>query len=237
MDLELSNLQEQRRRKADQLRELGIDPYAPRAARSHTTAEAIAHFTEFEATNATGADDELDLTLAGRLVSRRDMGKTVFAHIRDGHGQIQLYLRVNDLGRGRIRAVQPACRSRRLRAGDWTLFRTRTGEISLRVREFTILTKALNAPPEKWHGLQDVEIRYRQRYADLIANADVRRVFEIRSRMITRDPASFSTATASSRSRRRRCNRSTAARRPGRSRPTTTRSIRRFICASPTSST
>jgi lysyl-tRNA synthetase class 2 len=185
MDLELSDLQEQRRHKADQLRELGIDPYAPRAARTHTTVEAIAHFTQFEAAHDPGSEDELEFTLAGRVVSRRDMGKTVFAHIRDGHGQIQLYLRVNDLGEEAFERF-----NRLVDLGDFIqatgrLFRTRTGEISLRVRELTVLTKALNAPPEKWKGLQDVEIRYRQRYVDLIANAEVRRVFEMRSRMIS----------------------------------------------------
>jgi lysyl-tRNA synthetase class 2 len=185
MDLELSDLQEQRRHKAEQLRELGTDPYAPRAQRSHTTAGAIAHFTSLEADQGAGAEDLEEITIAGRLVSRRDMGKTVFAHLRDGHGQLQLYLRVNELGE------EPFERFNRLAdLGDFIqasgrLFRTRTGEISLRVRDFTILTKALNAPPEKWKGLKDVELRYRQRYVDLIANADVRRVFEQRSRMIS----------------------------------------------------
>ncbi|HKG26102.1 MAG TPA: lysine--tRNA ligase [Thermomicrobiales bacterium] len=185
MDLELNDLQQNRRQKAELLRQLRFDPYASRAARTHTTAEAIAHFTAFETEHEAGTADERELTVAGRLVSRRDMGKTVFAHIRDGHGQLQLYLRVNDLGDERFEQF-----NRLADLGDFVqatgrLFRTRTGEISLRAREITILTKALNAPPEKWKGLQDVEIRYRQRYADLIANSDVRLVFEQRARMIT----------------------------------------------------
>ncbi|MCC6792620.1 MAG: lysine--tRNA ligase, partial [Thermomicrobiales bacterium] len=134
MDLELSDLQEQRRRKADQLRELGINPYASRAKRSHTTAAAIAHFTAFEQENE-GADDETVITVAGRLVSRRDMGKTVFAHLRDGHGQLQLYLRVNDLGEEAFERF-----NRLADLGDFVqstgrLFRTRTGEISLRATD------------------------------------------------------------------------------------------------------
>jgi lysyl-tRNA synthetase class 2 len=184
MDLELSDLQEQRRRKADQLRELGVNPYAPRSKRTHTTAAAIEHYTAFESANE-GAEDETVVTVVGRLVSRRDMGKTVFAHVRDGHGQLQLYLRVNDLGEEAFEQF-----NRLADIGDFVqatgrLFRTRTGEISLRASELAILTKALNAPPEKWKGLKDVELRYRQRYVDLIANADVRRVFEQRSRMIS----------------------------------------------------
>jgi lysyl-tRNA synthetase class 2 len=113
------------------------------------------------------------------------MGKTLFAHARDGHGQLQLYLRVNDTGAEAFEHF-----TKLVDLGDFvqatgTLFRTRTGEISLRVASYEVLTKALNAPPEKWKGLQDVELRYRQRYVDLIANADVRRVFEMRARMIT----------------------------------------------------
>ncbi|MCC6791113.1 MAG: lysine--tRNA ligase, partial [Thermomicrobiales bacterium] len=122
---------------------------------------------------------------AGRVVSFRDMGKTLFAHIRDGHGDLQLYVRLNDVGED-----AHADFSTMVDLGDFveatgTLFRTRTGEVSLRVTSFTILTKALNAPPEKRKGLRDRELRYRQRYADLIANADVRDVFRFRSRLIT----------------------------------------------------
>ena len=185
MDLELSDLQELRRSKADQFRELGIDPYAPRSKRSHTTAEAEALFTEHEATATEGEEFIQEITVVGRVVSRRDMGKTLFTHVRDGHGELQLYLRVNDIGQETFERFV-----RLVDLGDFvqasgTLFRTRTGEISLRARDFTILTKTLNAPPEKWKGLKDVELRYRQRYADLIANADVRQVFIQRTKMIS----------------------------------------------------
>jgi lysyl-tRNA synthetase class 2 len=112
------------------------------------------------------------------------MGKTVFAHVRDGHGDLQLYIRkdaVGDDAYGDILKLYDV--------GDFVQatgqpFRTRMGEVSLRVNEITILSKALNAPPEKWHGLQDIETRYRQRYADLLANAETRRVFEIRSLVV-----------------------------------------------------
>jgi lysyl-tRNA synthetase, class II len=184
MDLQLSDLQNTRLRKAGQLRELGSDPYTPRSRRTHTSAEAIARFTSIEAAVGEQTDTET-ITITGRLVSRRDMGKTVFAHLRDGHGEIQLYLRVNELGEEQFEQF-----NRLVDLGDFVeasgqLFRTRAGEVSLRAQGLAILTKALNAPPEKWKGLQDIEIRFRQRYADLIANGEVRRVFEQRSRMIS----------------------------------------------------
>ena len=187
-ELDLSPLQELRRQKADQLRAAEIDPYTPRTGRTHTTAQALAHYEALEAEAGAGAEDTEEIVVAGRVVSRRDMGKTLFGHLRDGHGQLQLYLRRNDLGADAFERFV-----RLLDLGDFveatgTLFRTKTGEISLRVRSFRPLTKALNAPPEKWNGLQDVEIRYRQRYVDLIANAEVRRVFELRSRMVIGDP-------------------------------------------------
>jgi lysyl-tRNA synthetase class 2 len=184
MDVRLSDLQEQRRVKAEQIRAEGFEPYPTRAKRTHTTAEAIALFTASEGLDGHSTSHEI-VTLTGRIVSRRHMGKTLFAHIRDGQSQIQLYIRKDDIG---DEAYERALKL--FDVGDWAqatgeLFRTKTGEVSLRVSDLVMLSKALNAPPEKWHGLQDIEIRYRQRYADLIANADVREVFEKRSRIIS----------------------------------------------------
>jgi len=189
MDIEvsaLSDLQEQRRQKAVQWREAGFDPYTPRTVRTHTAAGAAALFTTAEATAIEGEAPAANLvTVVGRVVSRRDMGKSVFAHVRDGAGEIQLYLRKQDLGDEVFERFV-----RLIDLGDFVqatgeLFRTKTGEISVRVSTYALLTKALNAPPEKWHGLQNVETRYRQRYADLIANAEVRDVFTMRSRLIS----------------------------------------------------
>jgi lysyl-tRNA synthetase, class II len=182
--MELSELQEIRRQKADQLRERAVDPYPPRSERTHTSAEALALYEAREPALA-GEDLPEAITVVGRLVSQRHMGKTVFAHLRDGHGQLQLYLRKDDVGPEAFEAFL-----RLYDLGDFvqatgTLFRTKTGEVSLRVASYRMLAKALSAPPEKWHGLQDVEVRYRQRYVDLLANAEVRRVFEIRARTIT----------------------------------------------------
>ncbi len=183
MEIELSDLQEQRRVKADQWRAAGVDPYPTRASRTHTTVEALALFEALE--QEAEQDAAEPITIAGRVVSRRHMGKTLFAHLRDGHGELQLYIRKDELGEEAYNQTLKL-----IDLGDWaqatgTLFRTKTGEVSLRTSEVTILSKALNAPPEKWHGLQDKEIRYRQRYADLIANAEVRDVFRTRSRIVT----------------------------------------------------
>jgi lysyl-tRNA synthetase class 2 len=183
MEIELSDLQEQRRVKADQLRELGVDPYPTSSRRTHTTADALAAFEQAESHTAEATVD--GVTLAGRVVSRRHMGKTLFSHVRDGHGELQLYIRKDELGEEEYNQALKL-----MDLGDWVqadgeLFRTKTGEVSLRTRRLTMLSKALNAPPEKWHGLQDKEIRYRQRYADLIANEEVRRVFTIRSKVVT----------------------------------------------------
>jgi lysyl-tRNA synthetase class 2 len=181
----LSELQAIRQAKVEALRARGVEPYPTRAMRSSTVAAAKARFAEIEPTLAEGSEDDVVLSLAGRLVSRRHQGKTVFANLRDGSGEIQLYLRRDDVGE---EAFEDFLRLYDL--GDFlqatgTLFRTRAGEVSLRVRDFSMLSKSLNAPPEKWHGLQDVETRYRQRYADLIANEEVRDVFEKRSRVIS----------------------------------------------------
>jgi len=180
----LSDLQQIRREKADELRAAGVDPYPPRATRTHTTAEALARYAAVEP-GLDGGDDGEEIGLAGRLVGRRHQGKTIFAVLRDGGGEIQLYLRRDEVGDESF-----ADFLKRYDLGDFleargTLFRTKMGEVTLRVGGFRMLAKALSAPPEKWHGLTDVETRYRQRYVDLLANAEVRRVFAVRSRAVS----------------------------------------------------
>lgn len=184
--MDLSDLQQIRLEKANALRERGTSPYPTRAHRTHTSAEATALFerAEHDGSLQDGHTPER-VTLAGRIISFRHMGKTVFAHIRDGVGEIQLYLRKDVVGEQAYDDVLKL-----LDVGDFVeasgeLFRTRMGEISLRVSSFALLAKALNAPPEKWHGLHDIEIRYRQRYIDLLANAETRRIFEIRAKVVT----------------------------------------------------
>src|SRR6266516_4574583 len=143
------------------LRERGIDPYPNHVERTHTIAETLEHFDEWQ-----GSDGS-------------------FAQIEDGTGRIQIYFRINDIGEEAYRGIKL------LDLGDFIqvsgfLFRTRTGERTLHVREYRILAKGLRPLPEKFHGLEDVEIRQRKRYLDLIANGDeARRVFVIRARTIT----------------------------------------------------
>ncbi len=180
---ELSELQRVRLEKSDALRNQGINPYPLRSGRTHVAAEVIALVDAADADEPAQLDTHV--TVAGRVVSIRDMGKTAFAHVRDASGQIQLYVRRDALGEEAFEAFLKFVDLGDIIQAVGTPFRTRTGEPSLRVSGYDMLSKALNAPPEKWHGLQDIEQRYRQRYVDLIANAEVREVFRMRSRIIT----------------------------------------------------
>ncbi len=183
MELEFTEQQRIRLEKADNLRQAGIEPYPARSGRTHTSSEAIEHFEQVEGGLA-GTHDSERITLAGRVVTVRDMGRSIFAHLEDGHGRIQIYLRKNGLLEGDI-----AWFSQHVDRGDFieasgSLFRTRTGEITLEVAHWIMLSKAISPPPEKWHGLTDVEERYRRRYVDLFTNPEVREVFRTRTRMI-----------------------------------------------------
>lgn len=173
----LSDLERQRHSKLERIRERGIDPYPPRVRRTHTAAEAL---QEFETGESVG-----EISLVGRLRSIRVMGRSTFAHIEDGSGHIQIYLRQDVLGEEAYEFFK-----RDFDIGDFIgvtgdLFRTRTGEVTLQVKAFKMLAKSLHPLPEKWHGLKDVETRYRQRYLDLIANEEVRGIFVIRARIVS----------------------------------------------------
>ena len=185
----LSELQQVRLAKVARLRERGIDPYPATAERTHTAAEALAAFTAAETAEISALDADGNLpesvTVVGRVVAQRQMGRSLFMPIEDGSGRLQLYLRRNDLGDETFEDVL-----RLYDLGDFVqasgqLFRTRTGEVSLRVGAIRMLSKALNAPPEKWHGLTDVETRYRRRYADLLSNDEIRRIFVARARIVS----------------------------------------------------
>jgi lysyl-tRNA synthetase class 2 len=165
-----------RTEKLERLRALGINPYPPRFARSHTCAEA-AESTPEQGTGST-------VTVAGRVTATRGMGKATFVDLRDGSGRIQSYLKQEALG------MEAYALLKEIDLGDFIgvtghLFRTRTGEPTIEAAELTVLAKALRPPPEKWHGLQDVEARYRQRYLDLMANPEARQVFLARSRVLS----------------------------------------------------
>jgi len=183
-------LEQQRLRKLDKLREAGIDPYPLRSERTHTTAEAIAAFEE------AGDDSEIEVTVAGRLQSVRDMGKSVFAHISDEYGRIQLFLRREEVGEEMHRAFRKLTDLGDFVQATGRLVRTRTGEISVRVSEWKMLAKAISPLPVvkeqevdgeivRYSAFSDVEERYRQRYADLAVNPEVREDFRMRARLIS----------------------------------------------------
>jgi lysyl-tRNA synthetase class 2 len=182
---EASDLFAQRRQKAARLRERGVDPYPLRAECSHSTAQALQMLQEWKENGGQGGPPDI-VTLCGRIKSVRVMGKASFAHIADGSGSIQVYLRLADDG---VDEETYELFRRDLDIGDivqaeGTLFFTKTGEPSLKVTKLTLLAKSLRPLPEKWHGLKDVETRYRQRYLDLIVNEEARRVFVTRSHIV-----------------------------------------------------
>ena len=169
---------EQRIEKLNQLRELAVDPYPPRVERTHTAAEALAAFDPEQ-------EQGPHVQVGGRVVAVRVMGRTTFAHIADDSGRLQIYLRKNELGEESYDRFVKLIDIGDFISAEGALFRTRTGEITVQVQGWEVLAKTLRPLPEKWHGLRDVETRYRQRYLDLIANEDTRRVFQIRSRLIS----------------------------------------------------
>jgi lysyl-tRNA synthetase class 2 len=167
--------------KLARLRERGIDPYPPRFGRTHAAIEAAA---AFEAWEASPTDDPPAATVAGRVTALRRMGKAAFLDLRDGTGRIQVSARLDHLGEPGFEILKDVDLGDILGAAG-PLFRTKTGEITVDAESLTMLAKSLQAPPEKWHGLTDVEQRYRQRYRDLIANAEVRDLFALRSRVVS----------------------------------------------------
>ncbi|MBM3939513.1 MAG: lysine--tRNA ligase [SAR202 cluster bacterium] len=170
-------LRASREAKLARLRDRGVDPYPPRFHRTHTTTEAVALFER------TPPGEPATVAVAGRVIRMRGMGKASFADVMDGDGRIQLFMRQDALGESYGLLEQ-------LDLGDFvgatgTLIRTKMGEISVEVRSLSLLAKAVLPPPEKFHGLQDTEKRYRQRYLDLISNRDVLEVMRRRSRIVS----------------------------------------------------
>ncbi len=171
----LSELLQIRRDKLAALREQGRDPFViTKFGVTHHSDEVKARFEEMEGQT---------VRLAGRLMSKRGMGKAVFSDLQDGAGRIQLYVRIDDVGEEALAAFK------KYDIGDIVgvegeVFRTQRGEISIKAKTITLLSKSLLPLPEKFHGLTDVETRCRQRYVDLIVNPDVKRNFIIRSQFI-----------------------------------------------------
>jgi lysyl-tRNA synthetase class 2 len=170
------SVQEIRRAKLEALEKRGVQPYAYRYDVTHRSGQVLASSDALET-------DARPVRVAGRLMTRRGHGKASFAHIKDEDGLLQVYLREDALGpEGYAEALEHDL-------GDWigiegTVFRTKTGEVTVKAARVHLLAKSLRMLPEKWHGLTDVEIRYRQRYTDLIVNDEVRAVFRARAKMV-----------------------------------------------------
>jgi lysyl-tRNA synthetase class 2 len=161
--------------------------YPPRIIRNHSAAEATKLFEEAEAALPAGSQDKPQVTVevAGRLVAIRIMGKSAFAHLEDGSGRLQIYLKKDDVGDEAYDIFKKDFDLGDFIAVQGYLFRTRTGEVTVHATAFQLAAKALHPLPEKWHGLKDVEIRYRQRYLDLVANPNVREVFRKRTKIVS----------------------------------------------------
>lgn len=174
MELDLNDQMLVRREKMAELRALGIDPFGSKFVSTCTSQKIIDDFAALE---------NQAVAVVGRIMSIRGHGKVSFAHLQDGEGQIQIYIRLDDIGEAQFEIFS------KVDIGDiigvnGTVFKTKRGEISVSAQAITFLTKSLRPLPEKWHGLKDVELRYRQRYVDLIVNPEVKRVFELRSKII-----------------------------------------------------
>jgi lysyl-tRNA synthetase class 2 len=174
-ELDINHLMQIRRDKLKELQEQGKDPFEiTKFNRTNTAGEIKANYEQFE---------QKDVTVAGRIIAKRIMGKASFCTIQDSNEKIQSYVSINDLGEESYKAFKT------YDIGDIIgitgfVFKTRTEEISVHAKEVTLLSKSLRPLPEKFHGLKDVDLRYRQRYVDLIVNPEVKNTFILRSKII-----------------------------------------------------
>ncbi len=193
---EYTSLEKIRLQKIEELRAEGVEPYPMRAERTHTSAQAIAEFETAEKSASSGSAREVKATLAGRIRATRAMGKISFAHIEDGAGKIQLFLRINELTQERVDFFNKMFDIGDFIQASGVMFRTKTGEVTLHVHDFKLLAKAVSPLPAdkdvtqedgtviRYAALEDAELRARQRYADLAVNPDVRETFRQRATII-----------------------------------------------------
>src|SRR5574344_1460600 len=174
-EVDVNHLMQVRRDKLDELRKEGKDPFEiTKFNRTHTSAQIVDNYDLLEGK---------DVTIAGRMMSKRIMGKASFCHVQDGYRKIQSYVSINDLGEESYKQFKE------YDVGDIIgitgfVFKTRTEEISIHAKEVTLLSKSLRPLPEKFHGLKDTDLRYRQRYVDLIMNPEVKDAFIKRTQII-----------------------------------------------------
>lgn len=170
-----------RREKMEAIREGGLDPFGSRFERTHLSSDIHEAYDQYSKEEL--EEMEIEVTIAGRIMTKRGKGKAGFAHLQDMNGQIQIYVRRDEIGEEAYDLYKT------VDIGDiigikGRIFKTNVGELSVRANEFTFLTKALRPLPEKFHGLKDVEQRYRQRYLDLISTEGSKERFVLRSRII-----------------------------------------------------
>ena len=175
--MDLNELQQTRLGKLERLRAAGMEPFPPRARRTHQAAAVLADFDALAA-------EQTGVALTGRIMLRRVMGGSAFAHIADESGRIQIFLSKKDLGPESYKLFADTSDLGDIVGVEGYAFRTKTGEPSVFVQRWTMLAKALNPLPEKHAGLTDVETRLRQRYVDLIVNDEVRDTFRLRARLV-----------------------------------------------------
>jgi len=176
----LGRITQQRLEKLERIRALGFNPYPHRYHRSHTTEQATTLLKQIE----TGLAEEREVSIAGRVMANRRMGKISFLDLRDSSGKIQLYCHRDILSEDDLKLFKD------IDIGDiigvsGKPFRTKSGEPTIEVKSLILLAKSLQPLPEKWHGLSDTDTRYRQRYLDLIANTEAKKIFQTRSQVIT----------------------------------------------------
>jgi len=171
-----------RKEKLKRLISEGIDLFPRKVEKSHSVSEVVSNFASL--TKETLEEKEIEVAVPGRILSIRGMGRATFFHISDGRSKLQAYLREDLAGKKNYKLFSL------LDIGDvifveGSLFKTKTGELTVQAQKFTFLAKSLHPLPEKWHGLQDIELRYRKRYLDLIMNPEIGEIFRMRCSMIS----------------------------------------------------
>ncbi|MDR0800377.1 MAG: lysine--tRNA ligase [Endomicrobium sp.] len=172
---------QRRKQKARDLANSGINPYPAKCALDKNNADIQKEFIYLEKEQVA----DVKVKVAGRVMTYRNMGKAAFLDIRDGVAKIQIYVRADKIGEYHYKLFKNTVDTSDIIAVEGVPFRTKTNELSVMVEKWTMLTKALRPLPEKWHGLKDIETRYRQRYLDLIANSEVKDIFVKRSMVIS----------------------------------------------------
>lgn len=183
MSEEMNDQMQVRRQKLQELYDLGIDPFGQKFDRTDMAEPLHEQWDQYSKEELKEKEDESHVTVAGRIMTKRGKGKAGFAHIQDLTGQIQLYVRKDQIGEDQF-AIWKSADLGDIVGIEGVMFKTNTGELSVKAKDFTLLTKALRPLPDKHHGLQDIEQRYRQRYLDLITNQDSTQTFINRSKIL-----------------------------------------------------